>query len=229
MPASLGGTSARAPEQSNSANAYSVIRSGYAKLDHLACTGNPDARRGEAPSNAVDWQDFDHVSFSPIVLFGRVDRTATGNARAVLLADRSPVVVRSYRKLVFNPFGNSFNHNERGQNVLLGDSSIMWMTTPVTAQGDNIWLSKKLEEMIARLADPAHAEPISGTKFRPPGKTAKSAPERLYPPSQRELAGLPLAVYAFVPIGRWGGCSDTDFNTTAPRVVIQSGGRHAQE
>ncbi|MBX3357392.1 MAG: hypothetical protein KF745_03090 [Phycisphaeraceae bacterium] len=162
----------RKPEHSNSANAYTVIRTGYAKLDDLACSGNPDAKRGKAPPNAFDWQSFDHVSYSPIVLFGRIDRSATGNAQSVILADRSPVVVRSFHTLTFNPFGSSFNHNERGQNVLMGDGAVVWMRSPVDAQGDNIWLPRCVEDLVARLADPGQADPITGKEV--PGSAEDS-------------------------------------------------------
>ncbi len=143
------------PNQSNSANLYQMVRTGYAQLDDLACPGNPDAPHGEADPGASDWASRQNVSYSYQIMFGPAMATWSGRADhgpQVVIADRSPVVDVWVQGKPFFPMTNSKNHNGRGQHALMSDGSAAWLTTPETASGDNIWLPRAIEQAIERLA-----------------------------------------------------------------------------
>lgn len=154
------------PEHSNSANLFTLARTGYSKVGQLACPGNPDARRTDLGPDARDWRSLGEVSYSYQNLFGRPramfhDRAG---ARTLLIVDGSPVVRRAVRGEFINPLANSMNHAGKGQNALFSDGSVQWITSPVLGNGDNIWLPRMIEDLLARLGQPARAEPIKGTE-----------------------------------------------------------------
>lgn len=162
---------------SNSANLFRLASLGYTKLGAMACGGNPSAVRemGESdPSHPYsDWTDLKQVSYSfqirvpePGAQFAwRGDR-----GPAILLADRSPVVLRAVQNQVIFPMQNSPNHDGRGQNVLKSDGSVAWLESPFDTsedpRGDNIWLPSQIEELIraaeAQMTTGQRAEPIKG-------------------------------------------------------------------
>lgn len=174
--ASLGGTPwwnvGSRPEESNSANLYTLKRVKYASMEQLACAGNPEAVRSCNGESKRDWDQFPHVSFSFMNLFGRAG-ASTGavwhTARpVVLLADRSSVVVNAHRGARFiDVMENSPNHAGVGQNVLLSDLSARWLKTPMITSDDNIWLPQSLENAI-RQAQQMHrggkAQPLRGVE-----------------------------------------------------------------
>ncbi len=149
--------------ESNSANIYTMVRTGYTDggLDPLACGGNADAVYGDVPAGRMDWSRLEEVSYSSQNLFASVRPSATDPTVAVL-SDRSPVVLLSFRHRAVNPYLNSPNHGGRGQNVLLGDGSVEWRTSPVDRNGDNLWLPARVEAFIARISDPGAVRPLSG-------------------------------------------------------------------
>lgn len=134
----------------NSANLFTLPRTGYAKLQDLACGGNSTAcRKKETPPNAWDWSSLDEVSYSYQIMFTseRPGWSAEPRARMAVLTDRSPVVLRAVRGEWIYPLENSPNHGGRGQNILFTDGSAEWHRSPVVGQ-DNIWLPAFIEAAI---------------------------------------------------------------------------------
>ncbi len=171
--ASLAGTqwwNVGTPAQSNSANLFTLRRTGYSTLEQLSSPGNALARGMQIAADAWDWPSFEAVSYSYQNQFA-AERACmnTRSARFVVLADRSPVVARALRGervVYFNE--NSQNFAGRGQNMLRSDASVQWMTTPFTETGDNIWLPRKVEALLhcaERLArGERHCEPLRGVE-----------------------------------------------------------------
>lgn len=161
------------PERSNSSNLFTLPRAGYTTLESLDCPGN---RFRTAPSSlagrstqvagvAVDWSGLGQISYSLQNLFAENRRSwSGGRERVEMLTDRSPVVLRAVRRQVIYTLENSPNHRGEGQHTLYNDGSVTWLTTPVSARGDNLWLPRSIEQTLARAADPAKARPLEGTE-----------------------------------------------------------------
>lgn len=152
------------PENSNSANLFTLVGKEYAKTRDLACAGNASACVQIVGAAARDWKCSEEVSYSFQNMFAAERPRWDMMNQSVVVADRSSVIVRAMRGEQFNPVANSDNHATRGQNALLTDGHVRWMRTPVLANGDNIWLPRTLEEIIARRQDPTRAEPLRGTE-----------------------------------------------------------------
>lgn len=152
------------PERSNSANLYTMVRTRHASTDALACAGNPFAVRTNPEPAAADWRSLDQVSYSYQNMFATERPRWTQPTTVVVLADRSPVIPLAIRGLSINPLDNSLNHSGRGQTVLFNDGSSRFMRTPVLESGDNIWLPRQLERIIAALRNPTQADPLRGTE-----------------------------------------------------------------
>jgi len=162
---------------SNSANLFRLASLGYTKLGAMACAGNPHAVRdlddGDPAHQFSDWADLHQVSYSFQI---RVPEPGAQFAwrgergPAILLADRSPVVLRAVQNQVIFPMQNSPNHDGRGQNVLKSDGSVAWLDTPIDVsddpKGNNIWLPSQIEELIraaeAQMSTGQRMEPIKG-------------------------------------------------------------------
>lgn len=154
--------------ESNSANWYTLVRTGFARVCQLASPGNPYAVTVCEPG-WIDWPTFESISFSFLNLFGNDVARAQWRASPMLAiaADRSPVVVRAYRReRLINVLENSLNHAGRGQAVLMADASTHWLERPVLANGDNIWLPRAIEQALK--ARPGNArskcDPLKGTE-----------------------------------------------------------------
>lgn len=141
------------PDRSNSANLFTLVRTGHSTLDTLACGGNPSAVHGSPAPGQLDWRSLPEVSYSYQVMLGdrpgwRTDRLGQST---VVLADRSPVVIRSVTHRTIDPFAGSPNHAERGQHMLANDGSSRWTGSPVLENGDNIWLPRAVEQALEAL------------------------------------------------------------------------------
>lgn len=168
----------------NSANLFTLARTGYTNLKALACGGNAEACRDASRPGAWDWRSLGEVSYSYQIMFA-ADRP-TWRARAegdpnpsgtVIMADRSPVVLRAVRHDWIYPFENSPNHGGRGQQVLFNDGSAAWVDSPVVGQ-DNIWLPRFLEDVIRRVqsGNPwPRQQPLEGTEL-PQGRDVMLGP-----------------------------------------------------
>lgn len=143
------------PERSNSSNLYTLVRNQFAGLDDLACPSNPDAATGPADPNAWDWNSIDEISYSyRIMPRGGLRATSVAQpVRVVLLADRSPVVLRISKKQAVIPEENSPNHDHTGQHMLMLDGSSRWSDTPVLDSRDNIWLPRPIESAIHQVRE----------------------------------------------------------------------------
>ena len=138
------------PERSNSSNLYTLIRKGFTGLDDLACPSNPDARTGQPDPQAWDWESLPEVSYSyRIMPRGGMRATMSDQpVRVVILADRSPVVLRVAAGKPIIPEQNSPNHKYSAQHMLMLDGSAQWATTPMLENRDNIWLPRPIEQVI---------------------------------------------------------------------------------
>ncbi len=145
--ASFGGSwmNVGTPAESNSANLFTLAREKYAGLDTLACPGNAMAEHAPADADARDWDALPNVSYSYYIMFGKARPTPNFSPHTIILADKSPVVLRAFsnQRIMF-PEENSPNHSGKGQWALRADGAATWQTTPNVA-GDNIWLSQAQE------------------------------------------------------------------------------------
>jgi hypothetical protein len=149
---------------SNSANLFTLARTGYTHLDTLACPGNPTAVRGPASPEATDWRSLHEISYSYQIMMGRERPLWMSGKRAVILADRSPVVLRSVRGEMFDANANAPNHRSRGQHLLYNDGSAEWAKSPTLPSGDNIWITRGLELRVDFLAG-RPLRPLQGTEI----------------------------------------------------------------
>ncbi|PCI11234.1 hypothetical protein COB72_01450 [bacterium] len=138
------------PERSNSSNLFTLIRTHNANLEDLACPSNPNAAVGDVDPDAWDWRSLQEVSYSyRIMPPGGMRATAAGQpVRVVLLADRSPVILRVVSGRPIIPEENSPNHNGKGQHMLMLDGGTQWTTSPIINSQDNIWLPRPIEQVI---------------------------------------------------------------------------------
>ncbi len=138
------------PERSNSSNLFTLVRTQMAGLDDLACPSNRHAATGEADPEAWDWNTLEEISYSyRIMKPGGMRATMAPQPTAiVLLADRSPVILRVVRGVPVIPEENSPNHNGKGQHMLMLDGSSSWADSPIINDQDNIWLPRPVEHLI---------------------------------------------------------------------------------
>ena len=155
----------RDPRTSNSAHLYTLPRLGYVNIAALASPGNPDALTDPLAEGALDWQNLRQVSYSYRIMSGTSADASWGQVPdMVLLADRSPVVLRAIENRRINPWENSPNHDGRGQLVLRADGAVEWTESPWLESGDNIWLPRVIEQVIHDARDKRNLEPIQGTE-----------------------------------------------------------------
>lgn len=149
------------PEQSNSANLFTLAKSHFIKPQQLACCANGTSKECRFTEQCEDWHSLDEVSYSYQNLFARERPTLDAAGEPfVVLADRNPAVLRAFRgERVIYINENSPNHRGEGQNVLYSDGTAVWTTTPVV-RGDNIWLPKSIEDLISRATK---GRPVSQT------------------------------------------------------------------
>ncbi len=150
--AGLGGTwldVGSTPERSNSANLYLLVRTNHVQLEQLACPGNPEAPTVRLASNQTDWRRLEEVSYSYQVTPRGANPSwgGGGGQSRIVMADRSPVILRIVRGDTVYPEANSTNHAGEGQHALTSDGSTQWLESPVV-EGDNIWLPRVAEEGI---------------------------------------------------------------------------------
>lgn len=149
------------PDESNSANLFELSRQDYVGLDTLACPGNRIAPTRQTDPAARDWRRLEEVSYSYRIMFGSERPGWSTPGTVVVLADRSPVVMRAVLGQPIHPMENSPNHGRAGQNVLFNDGSVQWNESPELANGDNIWLPRDIEVVLDRLTG-RRASPLNG-------------------------------------------------------------------
>jgi hypothetical protein len=138
------------PDQSNSANLYTLIRTDHASLADLACPSNPNAPTEHADPEAWDWKSIEELSYSYRIMpsGGLKLHDPAQPVRVVVMSDRSPVTLRAIRGVPIIPEENSPNHNYAGQHILKLDGSTSWLTRPVLENNDNLWLPRPVEQAI---------------------------------------------------------------------------------
>lgn len=135
------------PERSNSANLYLLVRTNHVPLEKLACPGNPEAPTVRLSPNQQDWSRLEEISYSyQVTPVGARPSWGSGEKR-IVMADRSPVIMRLVRGDTINPKANSTNHDGEGQHALHSDGSAQWLSSPVV-EGDNLWLPRAAEDQI---------------------------------------------------------------------------------
>src|SRR5262249_51793433 len=92
---------------SNSSNLYTLARESYTPPASRACPGNRGAPTAPANPQARDWRRLEEISYSYQIMFSPAARPNwAAGPRTVVLADRSPVVLRASRGQPFDPFAN---------------------------------------------------------------------------------------------------------------------------
>jgi len=154
------------PDQprANSANLFHLARAGFVPLADLACPGNPSAPTHIVDGTAHDWRSLEEISYSYQIMFGR-NRPAWAQPDAIILTDRSPVVIRSTQVRQINPLENSPNHQHGGQHALRADGSALWLDSPILGDRDNIWLPRSVEDAIDRALAERRLPPLRGTEL----------------------------------------------------------------
>lgn len=150
---------------SNSSNLYTLCRESYTTLANLACPGNPCAPTAPATAHARDWRRLEEVSYSYQIMFGPSRPNWSAGPRTVVLADRSPVVLRASRGEAIDPFANAPNHGGAGQHLLTNDGTVQWATSPLRPNGDNIWLPRSIEVRIRRVTGRTTLDPMTGKEL----------------------------------------------------------------
>lgn len=157
-------------DQSNSANLFTLSRTGYANLKDFACSGNASACSSRQQAGDMDWRSIDQVSYSFQNMFAPERTRWVQPSTVVVVADRSPIIPLALAGEMFNPTANSLNHaglnragmSRGGQNVLFNDRSVRFLRSPVLENQDNIYLPRALEEAIAKQQEPTRAKPLNG-------------------------------------------------------------------
>lgn len=137
------------PGSSQSANLFTLVRTRHVQPWELACPGNKDAPRGTLDRDAGDWSSLAEVSYSYRLMPKGRTRTDALEGDAVLLADRSPILIAALGKRRVSPEASSPNHGLEGQHMLRLDGRVDWASSPVLENGDNIWLPRGLEQAIS--------------------------------------------------------------------------------
>jgi hypothetical protein len=135
------------PDRSNSANLFTMVRTGYAGLGDMACPGNEQAPTRLVTPDMHDWQSLEEVSYSYRIMLPSSAAMHALPGDAVLVADRSPIILRVARGEAVSPEARSPNHGWEGQHVLRLNGTVEWVKDPVL-DGDNIWLPRPIERAI---------------------------------------------------------------------------------
>ncbi len=136
------------PGASQSANLFTLVRTRHVQPWELACPGNEAAPQGTMDRDAADWSSLEEVSYSYRLMPKGRARTDAFASDAVLLADRSPMLLAMMAGRRISPEASSPNHGGEGQHLLRLDGSLEWRGTPVLDNGDNIWLPRQIERAI---------------------------------------------------------------------------------
>jgi hypothetical protein len=159
------------PTRSNSANLFTLAKTGYTTQEHLACQGIRRVTGGPRVNpEQSDWAGPSDVSYSYYVMNGQRQPIWRQPSKTVILADRSPVTERAMRGEPIVAEENSHNHGGKGQWTLRVDGSWMWLSTPINPTptgGDNIWLPITVEEAIYAAREKAKSGQRQGRELIP--------------------------------------------------------------
>jgi hypothetical protein len=147
---------------SNSRNLFTLARKGFVKVEDLACPGNPGCKDCHVTPECEDWRSLEEVSYSYQIMLGghrpAWARPGGNPSQTIVMADRSPVVLKNARGQAVSPTENSPNHQGMGQHALYSDGHVGWINSPEVvvnsgnqAMVDNIWLPRPVEIMIRQI------------------------------------------------------------------------------
>lgn len=136
------------PGRSHSANLYTLVRTEHVPAWSLDCPGNEAASRSHPGQDAEDWGSLEEVSYSYRLMPRGQANLRSLASDAVILADRSPILIAGMRGQRVSPEASSPNHGRMGQHLLRVDGSVVWADSPVLPDGDNIWLPRMVEEFL---------------------------------------------------------------------------------
>jgi hypothetical protein len=136
------------PGRSHSANLFTLVRTKHVPSWSLDCPGNEAAPRSAPGQDAEDWGSLEEVSYSYRLMPRGQASLRSLASDAVILADRSPILIAGMRGQRVSPEASSPNHGLMGQHLLRVDGSVVWTDSPVLADGDNIWLPRIVEEFV---------------------------------------------------------------------------------
>ncbi len=133
-------------------------------MEALTCPGNQRAPRKHDHRHATDWERPEHISYSYQLFDGRPPRHSDPGVK-LLLTDRSPIIAPSMRGETVDASRNSHNHRDRGQNIMLPDFSVYFVTSPILGDGDNMWLPRSLESGPRQVKLTGTERPVEGDAF----------------------------------------------------------------
>ena len=119
---------------SNSAHLFLGVWTKHIDPSTLLCPGNDNEVK--LTRHSMDWPSSKarHLSYQNQYRSGGVHLDSA--ADVAILADVNPLFARGNEA---DPMDNSPNHAGRGQNVLLGNGTVSWLTTPRLENGDLIY------------------------------------------------------------------------------------------
>jgi len=123
--------------QSNSAHLFVAVRNGYVSLRDVGCPDNADAPKS-LPDGARDFPRCSAISYSYQNQYtARRPRLNRGIIMAIM-ADKNPFFEGESYHWDMRPDTNSSNHTRRGQNALMSDGRVRWLSKPFCDR-DNIF------------------------------------------------------------------------------------------
>ncbi len=131
---------------SNTANLLPLVRDGLVNKECLVCPAHVMASADFDPS--LDEIPDSVRGYSYLNVFtvhgAPIHHTWDHSSTTIVLADRNPLFGDPS---CHDPHANSFNHGQRGTNVLAADGSVLWVTNPnVGPDNDNIWTISQNDE-----------------------------------------------------------------------------------
>lgn len=136
------------PGESQSANLFTLVRTRHVQPWELDCPGNEFAPRGRVDRDAGDWSRPEEVSYSYRLMPRGRARIDVLTGESIVLADRSPMLLAALAGHRISPEASSPNHGSEGQHLLRVDGGVSWASSPLLANGDNIWLPRQVEQAV---------------------------------------------------------------------------------
>jgi len=137
MPAAAAGLGGGLGVFSSAMSLDPLVAGGYCEHGHLHCPGHSGeeqitlSRQWFAPGSSLrPWSEI--------------------GSSSVLVGDRNPLVDAFAGGEVRPALTISVNHGGRGQNILMGDGTVLWLQFPVLSGDDNIWLPAGFEVLDRR-------------------------------------------------------------------------------
>ena len=113
-------------------------RSRFVSWKHLICPSCHVAPTLGLSANLSHGLPTDDISYSYIDQLAPYHHRWGNTGHVVVMADYNPLFQATTGEVLAN--ANSFNHDQRGENILCDDGSVRWVTTPdVGPRNDNIW------------------------------------------------------------------------------------------